>query len=101
MAFIDDCVRENLDAAATATLEAIEPDYLDGKADFAFGKMPQHPHDSNYMNGWIEALQQSARYEAGGVVHPEATYRAPRTSDRNALFTDVPLANSAWDGEDL
>jgi hypothetical protein len=62
---------DNLDRTASETQAQIdlniEADLIEGATDFAFGKMPRHPHSSHYMKGWLEALRDKVSYEDGGV----------------------------------
>lgn len=98
MAFIDDCVREDLDTQAARIALSVEVERGEGAADFAFGKMPRHPHDANYMQGWIAALRDRVKYEDGKTVYPEACYRVDCTSDPNGLFSNTEVAASAQRG---
>jgi hypothetical protein len=98
MSFLADSVRFQLDTQAAIVAERVEVDYHEGVADFAFGKMPRYPKDPNYLKGWLDELQKRVHFEGDQAVYPEATYSSPCTSDRNAIFTNVPTAESAWNG---
>lgn len=92
MSFIADCCLADRDKRDQQVLEAIEPDFYEGKADFAFGKMPTQPNNQVYMDGWMSALREGVRFEGEIAVYPEATYRANATSDLNgAIFANVPF----------
>lgn len=92
MSFIAACCLTERDERDQQTLELLSIDFAEGKADFAFGKMPAQPLNPVYMDGWTTALRETVRFDGDVAVYPEATYQAKATSDLNgAIFTNVPF----------
>jgi hypothetical protein len=98
MSFLADSARSELDTQAAIVAERVAVDYHEGAADFAFGKMPRYPKDPHYLKGWLDELQKRVHFEGDQAVYPEAKYSSPCTSDRNAIFTNIPITESTWKG---
>ena len=57
MAFIDDCLANERDEHDARVKDALYEQFLEGKTDAAFGKMPEY-NDETYLEGYIAGIKE-------------------------------------------
>ena len=57
MAFIDDCLADERDERDGRIREALYENFLEGKTDAAFGRMPEY-NDELYLEGYIAGIKE-------------------------------------------
>jgi hypothetical protein len=57
MAFIDDCLADERDERDQRIKEVLYEQFLEGKADAAFGRMPEY-NDETYLEGYVARIKE-------------------------------------------